>query len=801
LNLAQAGELMGLLHDFGKYSQEFQSYIRSALGLTNPDEDDFVDARAQRGKVDHSTAGAQHVWNRLAAVAGADQKALVAAQAIALCIASHHSGLIDSIGSDGASGTTFGENAFARRMTKPEERAHVEEARRNADANILMRAEEVLADPKLVESLWAALTHAIGAKPEDDVAAFQGGLLIRFLFSCLIDGDRLDTIDFEKPHRKAVRQRGAYVPWSILIERLENELDRLRSPKRINLTRSDIADHCRAAAGRPGGTYTLTVPTGGGKTLASLRFALHHAKSRGLERVIYVVPFTSVIDQNASDVRAILERADVPEEHRRVVLEHHSSLTPEQQSWREKTLTEDWDAPVVFTTMVQFLEAFFGGGTRGARRLHQLANAVVVFDEVQTLPVKCVHLFNNAINFLTRSANSTVVLCTATQPLLHRVEPPRWAARLAAGSEIMPDRDRLFRDLRRVEVRDRRKAGGWTNQEIADLAVDELERSGGCLVIVNTKRSAREIFKLLESRVPAETAYHLSTDMCPAHRRAVLGRKGVAVTDTVIGRLKARAPTLCVSTQLIEAGIDVDFGSVIRFLAGLDSIAQAAGRCNRHAERAPGAVHVLNPQDESLSSLPDIAEGRTHAERILSDLADSPGLYGGDPLSPQALADFYKYYFFARKGDMGYPVSSRELGYSGSILDLLSLNVAAVGEYSKRHGSKPPLFWRQAFGTAGRLFKAIEAPTEAVVVPYGKAGAMLIEELRADRRPDVWNLMREAQQFSVSVFPATLRQLRIARAVSPCSDTNGALILDPAFYSNQFGLSTDRVSPQELLYV
>lgn len=802
LGLAEAGDLIGLLHDFGKYSEEFQAYITSALGLKNPDEDDYVDAQALRGKVDHSTAGAQHIWSRLTAAGGSDQKAAVVAQALAICIASHHSGLIDSIGSDGASGGTFGENVFGKRMSKAEERAHLSEARLRADADVLARAECLLGDRAHVENFWAALARVVGPKPEADVAAFQAGLLLRFLFSCLIDGDRLDTIDFESPHRASVRRRGQYVPWTTLIGRLETELARLRSTEGINRTRNTIADHCRAAADRPCGTYTLTVPTGGGKTLASLRFALHHAQSRGLERVIYIVPFTSVIDQNASDVRAILEPADAPDDHRRVVLEHHASLTPEQQSWREKTLTEDWDAPVVFTTMVQFLEAFFGGGTRGARRLHQLANAVVIFDEVQTLPVKCVHLFNNAINFLTSSANSTVVLCTATQPLLHKVEPERWAARLQKDPELMPDRDQLFRDLKRVEVLDRRKPGGWTNQEIAALAVEELKRSGSCLVIVNTKRFARETFRLLEPLVPREVAYHLSTDMCPAHRRATLGKKGAPAIDTIVGRLKDGAPTLCVSTQLIEAGIDVDFGGVIRLLAGLDSIAQAAGRCNRHASRTRGTVHILNPQDESLASLPDIASGRTHAERVLADMATSPGLYGDDPLSPQAMADFYRYYFFARKAEMSYPISAAQLGYDGSLLELLSQNSPAVTEYGKRHGSKPPLFWRQAFATAGQLFKAIDAPTEAVIVPYGKAGAALIEDLRAsDGAPDDWKLMRKAQQFSVSVFPGTLRKLRDTRAVSPCSETNGALILDPAFYSNQFGLSTERVSPEELLYV
>ena len=194
--------------------------------------------------------------------------------------------------------------------------------------------------------------------------------------------------------------------------RLKSHVEELQVRDPIDHLRRDISSHCREGASRGNGIYTLTVPTGGGKTLASLRFALHHAKMHGMDRVIYLIPFTSIIDQNAEVVRGILESQGT--EPGSVVLEQHSNLTPEEQSWRGKILAENWDAPVIFTTNVQFLETLFGAGTRGARRMHQLANAVLIFDEIQTLPVNCVHLFNNAINFLVEQCGSTVVLCTAT---------------------------------------------------------------------------------------------------------------------------------------------------------------------------------------------------------------------------------------------------------------------------------------------------------------------------------------------------------------------------------------------------
>ena len=431
LKLGKLGELVGLLHDLGKYSAAFQTYLKSAIGALNQDEDeDWVDATRLKGKVDHSSAGAQLVWQ---ALSGKGDMALVAGQVAALCIASHHSGLIDCIAADEA---RFGEDGFTKRMGKPGDMTHLDEARKSADPAVLARFAALLADPGLVDGLTCVLrdvaqkNRVAGAGTQ---ATFQQlGLVVRFLFSCLIDADRTDTANFEDPRGERFRSSGAYPDWLTLRQRLEQHLASMAPRRAIDGLRRNISEHCLQAATRRNGIYTLTVPTGGGKTLASLRFALHHAEQRKLDRIVYVIPFTSIIDQNAQVVRSVLEPAWAPQDLGRVVLEHHGSVTPEQQTWREKILCENWDAPVVYTTMVQFLEALFGAGTRGARRMHQLANAVLVFDEVQTLPVTCVHLFNNAVNFLAEQCNSTVLLCTATQPkkrldphLCRRVKTPR----------------------------------------------------------------------------------------------------------------------------------------------------------------------------------------------------------------------------------------------------------------------------------------------------------------------------------------------------------------------------------------
>lgn len=785
LGMPHLGELIGLLHDLGKYSLAFQAYLKSALGAISQDEDeDWVDAACLKGKVDHSTAGAQWVWRALNAK-GEQYQAL--AQVAALSISSHHSGLIDCIG---AKGERFGENSFAARMAKPDEKVHLDEVQRNVDRNILERCNELIHNPALLQE-FTRFMHRIGASAsavdEAILRQQQAGLLILMIFSCLIAADREDTAQFA---RQPAQRPQAHTGWRTLIKRLEFHLASMPVVYDIDRIRREISDHCRDAAGRDGGIYALTVPTGGGKTLASLRFALHHADRRNLDRIVYVIPFTSIIDQNAQIVRSILE-ADAADAGS-VVLEHHSNVTPERETWREKALCETWESPVVYTTMVQFLESLFGAGTRGARRLHQLTNAVIVFDEVQTLPIRCVHLFNNAVNFLSTHCNSTVVLCTATQPLLHQVDKKRGALRLVSDRDLMPNVDENFRRLRRVEVRDCRRAGGWSHRAIADLAVAETLRAGSCLVVTNTKRSARQLYALSRESLDPDELFHLSTNMCPAHRKQVIA--------TIKDRLSRGLRTLCLSTQLIEAGVDVDFGVVVRFLAGLDSIGQAAGRCNRNGRLTVGIVYVVNPNEESLKRLPEIAIGRDVAERVLDDFKASPDRYENDLLSPAAMSDYYRYYFFERQRDMAYTISAHEIGHDDTLLMLLSLNELATAEYHRRAPADAPLAFRQAFMTAASAFEAIDAPTEGVVAPYGKEGDRLINDLfaayDASREGD---LLRRAQQFSVNVTPSRLRQLQQAGAVTALRADVRIQVLDKRHYHKDFGLSETPINPMETL--
>jgi CRISPR-associated endonuclease/helicase Cas3 len=325
----------------------------------------------------------------------------------------------------------------------------------------------------------------------------------------------------------------------------------------------------------------------------------------------------------------------------------------------------------VFTTSVQFLETLFSGGTRSARRMHQLARSVVIFDEIQTLPVRAVHMFCNALNFLVEQCGATAVLCTATQPLLGSVDERLGALKYTDKSEIISrDLTELFAQFHRVDIIDRKRAGGYSCEEIAALALEEQKISGSVLVVANTRRTAQEIYQYIKRNFGC--VKHLSANMCPAHRKEVLAE--------IRGRLDNSLPVICVSTQVIEAGIDIDFGAGIRVLAGLDSVAQTAGRVNRNARRPGGRVLLVNLAEEKLGELPDIEKGKNAAERVLGDFEDGSDRLGPDLLDPKIIARYFKYYFYDRKDKMSYSDNSDR---EDTLLNMLSCNSLALGVFEK----------------------------------------------------------------------------------------------------------------------
>lgn len=761
IGLPSVGLLLGLLHDFGKYSSLFQNYIKSAVELLNPDIDqEWVNVAGLKGKIDHSSAGAQWIWQNFSHF-GAHGK--MVGQILALCLASHHGGMLDCLLPDGR-------NGFLKRIGKDDKNTHLLECKKNCEKELLVKLEKLSSEQFLKEFLEKLSTiYKPHQQEHERLKMFRLGFFTRFLFSCLIDADRTDSADFENPSNIPLRSNGP-VDWSAAIDRLEDKLSTLKIRNPVDKIRNKISEECLRKASEPKGMYTLTVPTGGGKTFASMRYGLHHAKEHNLDHIFYIIPYTSIIEQNAQVISEIIGNQD---DGTPWVLEHHSNLEPEKQTWHFKLAAEKWDAPIIFTTMVQFLETMFSGGTRGARRLHSLANSLIIFDEIQSLPVNCVHIFNNGLRFLVEHCKSTALLCTATQPLLSGVDPDCGSLDKSPGSELVSDTERLFADLKRVKIVDRTKSGGWSEDELGSLALNQFEEKGNCLVVVNTKNWAGRLFNLCKGSVGEGSIFHLSTNICPAHRQEILAE--------VITRLDKEDPVLCISTQLIEAGVDVDFNSVIRFLAGLDSIAQAAGRCNRNGNLSTAEVLVVNPAEENIKTLDDIKIGQETTKRVLSESEHC------DFLSPSAIERYFSYYFYDRAEVMKYPLSAKQVGRSDFMLNLLSDNPLNIGR------TLPGLL-RQSFKTAGEEFKAIDAPTQGVIVPY-KQGKEIIARLCADCDPALTReLLKKAQKYSVNVFPNIWKILVDERAIYPVQDGEEIYCLDERYYSKEFGLSTEPVN-------
>lgn len=787
IGLKNQGLILGLLHDLGKASQEFNLYISSATGLIDPDSDEYVDSKSKKGKIDHSSAGAQLIHSYLGSKS---PESNFVAQILSLIIVSHHSGLIDVLSPNG-------ENNFERRINKSKELTHIDECIENLEQSIGKDIEKILLSEEFVKNMIEQIKSIMnlddGGEYQDnsETFLFKMGLFVRFLFSCLIDADRMNTADFESPENCKYRNIEGGYDWKNLVDKFEKKINKFEERNKIDKIRREISNKCSELSKGNKGVYQLTVPTGGGKTLSSLRFALQHANIHDLDRIIYVLPYTSIIDQNAEVARSIFEEVDETGKFTMdVVLEHHSNLTPDKENTRQKLLSENWDAPIIFTTTVQFLESLFGYGTRGARRMHQLANAVLVFDEVQTIPIQCVHMFNVAVRFLVETCGATVILCTATQPLLHKINPSNKALKILSEGKIMGDVEELFASLKRVRVFNKIKPGGWTDVETDELINIQLQEVNSLLIIVNTKRTAKSLYEKVKINGDVES-FHLSANMCPAHRMDVFGKMKTF--------MKQKKKVVCVSTQLIEAGIDIDFGCVIRYLAGLDSIAQAAGRCNRNGNVETGKVFIINPENENLDKLKDIKIGAEITQRVLEEYKNNPKNFDGDILSPKLMERYYEYYFYKRSDEMSYNIGTKShVGRKDSLFNLLSNNKISIEEYRRIHKKNPELKLYQSFMSAAKEFEVIDTISRGIIVPYGDVGKNIILDL-CDDSPMEWKgkTLTKAQRYSVNVI--NIDSLFKKKMIHEVKEETGIFYLDVQYYSDEFGLGEDVVNTMDLL--
>ncbi len=742
VGLAKTAELAGYLHDMGKLNSTFDAYIHG-------------DTSCKRGDIDHSFAGAKYLNALSQDSEDADLRKTVSL--IGRVILSHH-GLHDWVDEEGR-------DTYSCRTEKEK---YYSEIVSNFEASELSdELEQKL--PQVVREVTvirAQLRKMAGKSPEQ--FAFYLGMLERMLQSILIDADRTDTADFMSDTQTELCFDTEQL-WKTMEDHLEEKLRAFSGrTDAISRQRQSISDRCAAFASRDVRICKLIVPTGGGKTLSSLRFAVKHAQEYHKKKIIYIAPFMSILEQNSDEIRSVAGET--------AFLEHHSDMLAEisgdvDELHAYELRTEKWDSPVIATTMVQFLNALFSGKSSAVRRMHRLSEAVIIIDEVQSIPLKCVYLFNLAMNFLSQICKCTIVLCSATQPPFEELQ--EFPMRLDACSSMTGETTEDFTAFRRTKLIYQEKKGGWSYEEAADFCAERFHEHGNLLVIVNTKAAAKELYQRLRHTENA-SVFHLSTNMCPAHRRSSI--------QQMKEQLEAHSPVICVTTQLIEAGVDISFGCVVRSLAGMDNAVQAAGRCNRHGEHEQICpVYMLYLWEEKLGSLAEIK----NAGNISRELADA----AEDLDDTQLLVDYFRKLYRSERDKLRYPLPVHA---DQDLINLLSLNAGWVDKQKHPHLK----FCGQAFKKAGRLFEVIDSRTSTVIVPYNEDARKLIAALCSEQDPKcVVELLRRAQKYSVNVYDGTEYQLEQEAAIYEIScgkqEDCTVKILQEHFYDKDFGLTTE----------
>lgn len=695
----QWGYLAGLWHDLGKFSPEWQEYLKFK---SNPHGDEVS------GKVDHSTAGAKHA---------ASTSPL--GHFIASAIAGHHAGLLD-----------------ARHETHASLEKRLKKSFGSDIPNIFVPSE--IADFNL--------PNPPSFLPAPRTSPFSSAFFQRILFSCLVDADFLATEAFMNAEQATLRLSKASDIFPKALELLETKIASFKSTEpnnKVAVARATVVDDCSQAALSPPGIFTLTVPTGGGKTLSSLNFALRHAIAHGKHRIIYVVPFTSIIEQNATVFREVLTSLG-----ENTVIEHHSNLAPDQeenQTTTSRLAAENWDAPIIVTTAVQFYESLYAAKTSRSRKLHNIANSVVILDEAQCLPVQYLTPCLRVLEELAAHYHTTTVLCTATQPAVAKSND--FPIGFLNSTEIIQDTETLFTALTRVDVTYR---GSLSDQTIAT----ELAEAPQALCIVNTRKHARSLFERLP---PSDGNFHLSTLMCPQHRLAVLA--------TIRQRLKDKLPVRLISTQLIEAGVDIDFPLVYRSMAGLDSIAQAAGRCNREGKLpARGQTHVFH--SEHTASERHFAQTANVGHEILD-------LHAADPLSTAAVQAYFNKYYHQQQSRWD----------SKDILD------------DFKYTGKKDLPFVFNYKTAAEKFQLIENQQIPIIIPWTDEIKKLIDQqLRPASVKIHRQLLRALQRYTVQIYEPEFR--RNHHQFESLRDGQFHLLICPeTHYSRNFGLNLTDEAP------
>ena len=684
--VSELARVAGQLHDIGKYSQAFQRRLEGS-----------------KRRVDHATAGAREI----VAIFKTEPHNKFA-ELLSYCIAGHHSGLPD-FGSviDVEDDATL----LARREKKKIEDYSAYKAEIDATA--------LSFKPRLI-------------KPINNHHGFSVSFLTRMVFSTLVDADWLETETYINGGKKP---RGGYDSIEVLCQRFNQYLMKYDNPVgAINQKRTETLKACFEKSAEKQGVFTLTVPTGGGKTLASMAFALNHAVTHGLKRIIYVIPFTSIIEQNAAVFKECLGEENV--------LEHHSNFDWEKQKCESaddetnnayeklKLAADNWDIPIVVTTNVQFFESLFANQKSRSRKLHNIAKSVIIFDEAQMLPREYMQPCMCAVHELVQNYGASAVFCTATQPLLKQFLPD-----MPAFTELAPNPKALFDFYRRVQVKN---LGKLPDAEL----LKQMNAQPQVLCIVNTRKHAKGLFDGLTE----DGRFHLSTLMCPAHRKETL--------ITIRERLKNGETCRVVSTQVMEAGIDVDFPVGYRALAGLDSVIQAAGRVNREGKKPSGEMYIFEPESEFIKRTPTYIKQTTDVARSVLRK------FGEDPASIEAINAYFKELYSLQDGKRAFDVK-----------EILAC-------FDKSDGFD--------FKKAAEKFNLIDNITVAVIIPYNEAAQGFVKDLGYNPYPVA--ILRKLQSYTVNIYEQEFQALNEKGVINMAADAY-AVLNDMSYYDAQTGIA------------
>ena len=532
-----------------------------------------------------------------------------------------------------------------------------------------------------------------------------------------------------------------------------------------------MSDYCQEFAEKPCGIYRLNLPTGSGKTLSSLRYALAHAKKFNKEHIIFAIPLLSILEQNADVIRDAVGNDEI-------ILEHHSNIVQEddlsEENLKKESLIDTWDSPIIITTLVQLLNTMFDGKMSAVRRFHNLSNSVIIIDEVQSVPIKMLSLFNMTLNFLSKICNTTILLCSATQPLFENI-PHKL---LVDDSDVVPN-DKLIK-YKKIFKRTRvQYLGDLNDDEIIEYINEYYQKYNSVLMICNTKKEAKEFF--LKAKAIAKKCVHLSTSMCVAHRRKVI--------KNMVEMLKNNEPFICVSTQLIEAGVDVSFGAVIRIVAGIDSIAQAAGRGNRNGEfQELSPVGIVFLKGENLSKLKEIERAQNATVELIAEYEKNPNNFEDDLISDSSIKYYYETLF--KKLDEKSTCCCLD---DGDIWNYLSCDSKNVPENDSR------VVMRQAFKTAGDNFEVFDNSQTTLIVPF-EDGKELINDILSDKFgvDIIWtkNILKNAKNYTVNLYDYQIKKLDEQKAI--IRDQNKmVLILNPEYYDGELGAVIEKGEKNE----